>query len=615
MASRVPVRLRHALAALTGLIAVASGGFAHAQLRVAAWNISNWTGADRIADVQTAVYGVFNGRSMSPDIILAQEFATASSLTAFVNALNTASGSPGDWTAAPFVTGADTQSVCVFRTSKVTLVGNRTWTIAIGSSATTDQPRNTYRYDLRPVGYSAAATTIAMYSVHLKSGSASTDIARRLVETQRIRDNAEGVDTNGTGTGKPAAYQFLVGGDLNTQSSSQSAYAELVGSQTNNAGRLFDPIASPGSWNGNGTFRYIHTQDPSGTGGMDDRHDQILLSAGLIDGQGLDYIGNPALAFSTTTWNDPNHSYRCWGNDGSSFNTSLATTTNAQVGPVIAQALRNCATTAGGHLPVYLDMRVPAKISAPATIDFGTVVQGSSPSVTIQVGNGGDVAKWTVNGIATLSYSMSATGGFVAPAGTRTDAPGGTLNSHAITFTASTLGLRSGTLTIASNDADSPSLTIPVTATVVAANQPPAANAGPDQQVDDADGNGSESVRLDGSASSDPDGTIVSYVWREAGAVIASGVSPLATLAVGSHAITLTVTDNAGATASDGVVVTVSAPCIADFNLDGGVDGADLSDFYAAWEAGSTAADVNQDGGIDGADIESFIMLWEAGGC
>ena len=120
MASRVSVR--RACLALT--FVAAASGVAHAQLRVAAWNISNWSGADRIADVQTAVYGTFNGRSMSPDVILAQEFASAVSLTAFVTSLNTAPGSPGDWAAAPFVTGPDTQSVCVFRTSKAVLVGN-----------------------------------------------------------------------------------------------------------------------------------------------------------------------------------------------------------------------------------------------------------------------------------------------------------------------------------------------------------------------------------------------------------------------------------------------------------------------------------------------------------
>ncbi|MCX5691786.1 MAG: S8 family serine peptidase, partial [Planctomycetota bacterium] len=55
--------------------------------------------------------------------------------------------------------------------------------------------------------------------------------------------------------------------------------------------------------------------------------------------------------------------------------------------------------------------------------------------------------------------------------------------------------------------------------------------------------------------------------------------------------------------------------CPADFNQDGGVDGADVDAFFAAWEAGEATADVNQDGGVDGSDINVFFAAWEAGGC
>jgi len=55
--------------------------------------------------------------------------------------------------------------------------------------------------------------------------------------------------------------------------------------------------------------------------------------------------------------------------------------------------------------------------------------------------------------------------------------------------------------------------------------------------------------------------------------------------------------------------------CPADFNQDGGIDGADVDAFYAAWENGLPQADVNQDGGIDGADVDTFFAAWEAGGC
>jgi subtilisin-like proprotein convertase family protein len=57
------------------------------------------------------------------------------------------------------------------------------------------------------------------------------------------------------------------------------------------------------------------------------------------------------------------------------------------------------------------------------------------------------------------------------------------------------------------------------------------------------------------------------------------------------------------------------APCAADYNQDGGIDGSDIAAFFPDWEASTTCADVNQDGGVDGSDIESFFRVWQAGGC
>ena len=51
----------------------------------------------------------------------------------------------------------------------------------------------------------------------------------------------------------------------------------------------------------------------------------------------------------------------------------------------------------------------------------------------------------------------------------------------------------------------------------------------------------------------------------------------------------------------------------ADFNLDGGVDGADVEAFFTAWERAETLADFNIDGGVDGADVEAFFVAWEQG--
>ncbi len=77
------------------------------------------------------------------------------------------------------------------------------------------------------------------------------------------------------------------------------------------------------------------------------------------------------------------------------------------------------------------------------------------------------------------------------------------------------------------------------------------------------------------------------------------------------------VTDPCGVATSNPATLTVNncTPCPADFNQDGGVDGADVDAFFTAWEAGDPSADVNQDGGIDGGDVATFFTAWEAGGC
>ncbi|MFW6155499.1 MAG: PKD domain-containing protein, partial [Planctomycetota bacterium] len=110
------------------------------------------------------------------------------------------------------------------------------------------------------------------------------------------------------------------------------------------------------------------------------------------------------------------------------------------------------------------------------------------------------------------------------------------------------------TVTDDDNATDTDSVVITITAGV---NQAPIADAGPDQSVTDTDDTGDETVTLDGSASYDSDGTIVSYVWTEDTAQIATGVQPNVALAVGEHVIDLTVTDDDNATDTDTVIVTV----------------------------------------------------------
>jgi len=99
--------------------------------------------------------------------------------------------------------------------------------------------------------------------------------------------------------------------------------------------------------------------------------------------------------------------------------------------------------------------------------------------------------------------------------------------------------------------------------------QPPVADAGLDHTVMDNDGDGFESVTLDGSGSTD-DVMIVSYEWSEGSNLIADGVNPEVTLAVGVHMITLTVTDDDGETDTDTVEIIVNATGEAIIRINAG---------------------------------------------
>ncbi|GAF82001.1 unnamed protein product, partial [marine sediment metagenome] len=94
------------------------------------------------------------------------------------------------------------------------------------------------------------------------------------------------------------------------------------------------------------------------------------------------------------------------------------------------------------------------------------------------------------------------------------------------------------------------------------ANRPPVANGGEDQTVEQESYEGTE-VTLDGSASTDPDsaeGTnddIVYFDWFEGDTFLGSGEIIEYTFPLGSHTVTLVVTDSFGETDEDDVTIVV----------------------------------------------------------
>lgn len=98
-------------------------------------------------------------------------------------------------------------------------------------------------------------------------------------------------------------------------------------------------------------------------------------------------------------------------------------------------------------------------------------------------------------------------------------------------------------------------------------NNPPVANAGADQALEVA------SATLDGSASSDPDGNLLSYSWSLDGTEIATGANPTISLADGSYTIVLTVSDGELSDTDEvNIVVATNQPPVADAGDDQSFD-------------------------------------------
>lgn len=124
-------------------------------------------------------------------------------------------------------------------------------------------------------------------------------------------------------------------------------------------------------------------------------------------------------------------------------------------------------------------------------------------------------------------------------------------------------------------------------------NVPPTAEAGPDQSVILG-----QTVHLDGSGSYDPDGRIVSSHWDLGDGSQASGVTVSHTYATaGTWLVTLTVTDDRGATETDSLLVDVAIP---DHGNDGIVDELDNCPLVA----NPDQRDTDRDGYGDACDAD-----------
>lgn len=212
------------------------------------------------------------------------------------------------------------------------------------------------------------------------------------------------------------------------------------------------------------------------------------------------------------------------------------------------------------------------------TYDVTDTVDGSDTgtvTVTVVAGNQPPVAV-IAGGNRTVADSDGVPGERVVVDGSGSSDPDGTVGFYEWTVngvvadvasTATpTFDLPDGTNTISLRVFDdSETASTPATVTItVATNVPPVAViAGGNRAVADNDQRPGEQVAVDGSGSSDADGTIATYQWSVNGqpAAGSAGPRPTLSLADGPNTVALVVVDGAGAAStSTSVVITVAAP-------------------------------------------------------
>lgn len=369
-------------------------GSLFAQLRIVDYN----TAGDARAGMATILAALgaetINGVSKAPDVFaLEEQTSSATTTQAIVDLLNGIYGA-GTYARATVdggTTGAGRPGL-IYNVQTVQLIATTTASTTGGSGAA----RQTMRYELRPVGYDATAD-FYVYVSHYKASSGSSNAARRNIEAQQVRANA---DALGEGA------HILYAGDFNIYTSAEPMWATLTAT---GAGQAFDPINRVGAWSNNAAFKDVHTQSPAATaryggqvtGGMDDRFDYQLVSAEFLDGEGLSYLEG---------------SYHAFGNTGTHVMDRDITTGSATALRALlpgysteqAAAVLEALASTSDHLPVVAQYQLPAKMKVDVGFVPERVIVGAAADVSVTVTNVAPVR--AAIGADELDYAVSGGG-------------------------------------------------------------------------------------------------------------------------------------------------------------------------------------------------------------
>ncbi len=457
---------------LLGVVSLLAGS-AHGAIRVVSYNtLDNPTNAFEDGLVQTIFDAIgtkpTNGIAKRADIIAVQEqttFASETTASRIADALNSLYG-VGSYTSALTGLGGDRVGV-VYDTATVSLIGS--------TNVATSGPRQAFRGQFRPVGYTSPDADLYVYSAHFKAGSSSSDESTRALEGLFLRNNADalGPDAN-----------VVFAGDFNFGDNGEAGYLNLLGGNGNtNASDPIDLPFWPSPIYAEHMTQSTRTSGGDGAGGgMDDRFDLQITSDDLLDGEGLSYIGP-----TSTGLGGLDHSYQAFGNDGTSYNQAITFPSTGRSQPAnVLQALHDFSD----HLPVVADYQLPAWMDVVVSAVPTEVELGESVNVDVMIENIANVL--SANAADELDYTVTVSGDLLIggdPMGEIVgfDPATGGAQTEQIELDTSSPGSKSGTIAVISNSqaVQAGSFSMPISFSVV--TPPVDADFDNDNDVDDTD--------------------------------------------------------------------------------------------------------------------------------
>ena len=256
---------------------------------------------------------------IKPDVLITQEMIGQESVNNFLN--NILKNINEKYKAADFIDDEDTDidQGLFYNSDKFSF---------ISTSQIDGYPRPIYIFTLKHLD---TGEQFVVYNLHLKASKGSENELARSDQVKELKNYISETNSN----------FYIVAGDFNIYSTTESAYKDLFSITESGKGNLHDLINVVGTYNDPSNAN-IHTQSTRTSqfgggshGGLDDRFDFILFSDSLMYGDRIFVIDS---------------TYKSFGNDGMHYNSALNMGPNQEVSMNIANSLHD----ASDHLPVFV---------------------------------------------------------------------------------------------------------------------------------------------------------------------------------------------------------------------------------------------------------------------